>query len=151
MKRVAVFFSFFILWMSCSSTYHDAQIELIYKSINMMKRLDTLGLKSIVDTSYCYDIYGPEGFENIVQLTSRKINTCGLPEKEKLSSVVNNQLHYTEYTMPFCRNHMDSLTSESFDLIFRFFDYEKNDKIGFININKSPWVKKPKPTKSLPQ
>ncbi|ANE51377.1 hypothetical protein SY85_13550 [Flavisolibacter tropicus] len=118
----------------------------------MMKTLDTTGLKAIVDTSYYYEIYGSEGFNNIVQFTSKKINACGIPAKNKLSSTENTQLHYTEFIMPFCRDHVDSLTNESFDLVFRFFDYESSEKIGFININKSPsQLNKPKPTRSLPQ
>src|SRR5688572_5837491 len=120
MRQVFISFSLFILWMGCSSTNHDDRIELIYKSVSMMKTLDTIGLKSIVDTSYYYEIYGGEGFNNIVQFTSNKINTCGIPPKEKLSSANNTQLHYTEFIMPFCRDHVDSLTNESFDLIFRF-------------------------------
>ena len=141
-----------VFMASCTSGQNkqEDRINTIYKSIEMMERYDSLGLILIIDTSYCYDVYGYEGFDNIIKYVNKKIKICPKPVKEKLKIEYNEALEVTEIFVPFKCAANDTSNHDQFELLFRFFDYEPTEKIGFINIIKYSQLNKPERTIDLP-
>ena len=93
-----------------------------------MRQYDTSNLISIVDTAYCFDIYGADGF-SIIKYVNQKMKICPEPSKEKYVFKNNEGLNFTEVFAPFKCINNDSLSNDSFYIVFRFFDYERKIKL----------------------
>lgn len=132
-KRIylIVFFAGFINF-SCRNGHNEKHVELIGKALGLIERGSIDSLKSIIDTGYIYDLYSKEGFEARVLFARKKIIQCPVPTPN-LYKVTYPLPQTVQYTLEFCRSKNDNLI-DSFDVVFRFFDYKHDGLIGLLDL-----------------
>jgi hypothetical protein len=117
-----------------SKNINNQRIALIKKTIGAIENYDTLQLYKIVDTSYCFDIYGNDGFLNIINYTYNQLKICP-PDYEKMKSI-NTITNTIKYNVPFCREKFKNSLNSGFDLVFTFANYNDDDQIMLIELKK---------------
>ena len=104
-----------------------------------------------MDTSYYFDLYGKEGFLFTVKNLNKKFKICKTqPDYSKLKVEVSS-VNTQEYTLQFCRAQNTNIVDSSFDLKFKFADFQNIDKIMTIEINTLSEHKELVPTQALPK
>lgn len=134
MDKLIIVISFLISLVNCSSTTNnnEKRVELIKTALGFIERGNIDSLKTIVDTSYFYKLYGEDGFGETVARTRPKIVICKAPNSGQYK--INDPVpQLTEYTLQFCRTATDSLTDKSFDLVFTFLNNQNMDLIALID------------------
>lgn len=126
-----------VLTVQCRPTQnlHTRRIEVIQASITAISQFDTIKLYKLVDTSYYFDLYGKEGFLFTIKNLNRKLKICKTePDYSKLKVEVSS-VNTQEYTLQFCKASNINNADSSFDLKFKFADFQNINKIMTIKIN----------------
>lgn len=120
----------------CDSTKRsdDDRKELITKAVNAIARYDSLQLYKLIDTSYCFDIYGKDGFLYKVGYAFNRFKVCGKTIADNSIIVNEKQVGAKEYILPYCRNKRGEVINDSFDLVFSFAGYQRDGKILFMDV-----------------
>jgi hypothetical protein len=138
MIRVIVFlFSIILITSSCSTKNKiDKRKELISKFISSAAEYDTTKLYEIVDTSSYFRIQSKEGFLFQVGYINSRFKECGATFIDSAIKIREVPVNSKEYIIPFCRGKNNEVINDSFDLLFTFTDYDDDEKIHYIDINK---------------
>ncbi len=129
----------------------DKRKSVIRQAMSAISIYDTTKLYKIVDTAYYFDIDGKEGFLFTVDYLNKKFKECGSTFVDSVIEIREGTVNAKEYILPFCRNKDNSLSDNSFDLIFKFADYQNVDKIMFIDTKNYLDPSKIKPTIPAPE
>lgn len=136
MHKYSFVFLTVFLFIFCTSNKkpNDNRVELIKRTVSSIKEYDTLQLYNIIDTNYSFDIYGKEGFINLIDIVNNELKTCKA-DYEGLKST--NTIHNTTiYSLPFCKKESSKADNNYFLLNFTFPNYNSDKQIMFIDIRK---------------
>lgn len=130
-----IYVLFFIVIVNCSGSYgYDKNhMELIRIAVRLIERGNIDSLKTMVDTGYIYKLYSKEGFESKILLAHKQMKGCTMPAPS-LYKIAHPLPQTSQYTLEFCRSKDSSITSNSFDLVFKFFDYKDDGLIGLLDV-----------------
>ena len=120
---------------------------IIKKAIAAISINDSIELFRLIDTSYCFDIYGKDGFISLLDFAYNRFKVCNSSIHDSLIKTREKQQGLIEYALPFCREGNGEVVNGSFDLLFSFSDYSNEDKILFMDILK--YRQEIKPTKPV--
>jgi hypothetical protein len=126
---------FIVFFYSCTNQSYNKRKILIEKAVNAISKYDTMQLYTLIDTSYCFDIYGKDGFLFKVNYTHNRFKMCGNSFSETSIKILEKPSQTKEYVLSFCRNKRGDIIYDSFDLIFSFADYESDIKILSMDVN----------------
>lgn len=135
-KLLTVIFSSFFIGNSCGGLKKgtDDRSVIIRKTVLAIANYDTIQLYSLIDTAYCFDIYGKDGFLNKIDFANHRYKVCGNSIVDSLTKTREKQPKIKEYSLAFCRGSKGEVIAGSFDFLFSFSDYDSESKILFIDI-----------------
>jgi hypothetical protein len=110
----------------------DSRDVVIKKAIKEIENYDSIQLYGLIDTSYCFDIYGKDGFIHKIDYVYNRFKICGSSIVDTLIKIREKQLHVREYSLAFCRGSRHEVIYDSFDLLFSFSNFD--NKILFLDI-----------------
>jgi hypothetical protein len=107
---------------------------LVEKVVCAIAKYDTSQLFNLVDTSYCFDIYGRESFIYKVDYINKKLKLCGsFINKDSMSiKVISGTI--IQYNIPFCKRENKSNADDEFELICQFSDNFSPQKLICLDI-----------------
>ena len=135
-KILFTLFSTVFIGNSCENIKkpNDKRKVLIEKAVKAIAKYDTIQLYDLIDTSYCFDIYGKDGFLHKVDYVYNRFKVCGTSIADTSIKIQEKQVQSKEYTLPFCRNEKGEVVYDSFDLLFSFSDYDSDEKILLMDV-----------------
>ena len=133
-KLIFVVVLTFLFAAGCTSqkTISSQRRALIGKAINAISKYDTSNLYDLLDTTFCFNIYGKEGFLQKVDFIHNKFRECDDLINDTSISIQHTRVRTTEYVLPFCTKRNIN-TSGTFTVILSFADDQNDSKILFLD------------------
>ena len=115
---------FVLLGATCNTAKQNDELRInnIQTALNAIRINDTRSLYGVIDTSYLFELKGKEGTESIIEAIKKQLVSCNT-KFQKVGTVKNKRYDYTNYTLELCGINK---------LIFRFADYNTNNKIIYL-------------------
>lgn len=137
-KKIISAISIVLTISSCNS---EAQIDkrksLINKVTIAIEKYDTIQLYRLIDTSSYFKVQDKEEFLYQIQYVNSRFKECGRNIIDSNIIIREVPVNSKEYILPFCRGKDGNVLNNSFDLVFTFTDYDNDEVVHFINVNKS--------------
>lgn len=114
---------------SCQQNLHNRRIEVIQESIEAFSQYDTAKLYKLVDTSYYFSLYGKEGFLFYVKNLNERFKGCQTKINYNALKANVGPVNTQEYVLHFCRTKNNEIVDSSFDVTFRFADFQNVNTI----------------------
>jgi hypothetical protein len=136
MKLLLIIFISAVLTIGCNeqkiSNSNDAPVK---QAINAIKTNDTANLFRLIDTSYCFLIYGKEDFIYKISLATKQIKNAVNEERslKEMRSIYDSDNQTTEFIINYYI--LDSTEHEKNELILKFtlLNNNSDNKITFID------------------
>ena len=136
-KVIALLISIIFITSGCNTKNKiDKRKELISKFVSASAEYDTTKLYEIVDTRSYFSIQSKEIFLFQVGYINSRFKECGTNYIDSTIRVREVPVNSKEYIVPFCRGKNSEVLNDSFDLLFTFTDYDDDEKIHYIDVNK---------------
>jgi hypothetical protein len=134
MKNFKVFISLFAVVCGCKekNALEQDRRKLITETVNALKTYDTLTLFSLIDTSYNFGLYGRENVMSKFEYANSVLKDCKSLVSDTSVSSRPIPGNFSRYTILFCRDSMQKIIYDSFDLLLTFADFDNAEMItGF--------------------
>lgn len=132
---------------NCQSN-NNTREALVKKALTAIVKKDLQTVLSIVDTAYCFDMYGKVAFLHKLDFASNLIGACNENgTSEKLVLIKNDYLNTFEYVVDFCGKDR---RGNKLSIKFSFFNHKPLQKISIIDFTFYNDLKSTQPNTPVP-